>query len=140
MQLPVVSTAECEFNYRLYFPNQVFDNRVLCAGYPQGGKDSCQVRSITLFCFVISFSFKFLFAFRVIPAEGWFFRFSHRMVQASFTSSLELFLTVRTLICIKEFIVINCLPFKVSSVLDRTFQVFTRASQIGTLSIGFRKK
>jgi serine protease 56 len=38
VQLPVVSQAECEFNYRLYFPNQVFDNRVLCAGYAQGLK------------------------------------------------------------------------------------------------------
>lgn len=36
--MPVVSQAECEFNYRLYFPNQVFDNRVLCAGYAQGEK------------------------------------------------------------------------------------------------------
>jgi serine protease 56 len=36
VQLPVVTTSECEFNYRLYFPNQVFDNRVLCAGYREG--------------------------------------------------------------------------------------------------------
>lgn len=36
VQLPVISTSECEFNYRLYFPNQVFDNRVLCAGYREG--------------------------------------------------------------------------------------------------------
>ncbi|CAO1378673.1 unnamed protein product [Diamesa hyperborea] len=42
VQLPILPLTECEFNYRLYFPNQVFDNRVLCAGYSQGGKDSCQ--------------------------------------------------------------------------------------------------
>ncbi|KAJ6634877.1 Venom serine protease Bi-VSP [Pseudolycoriella hygida] len=39
-QIPIVSTADCERNYRVYFPNQIFDNRVLCAGY--GGRDSCQ--------------------------------------------------------------------------------------------------
>lgn len=36
VQLPILPLSECEFNYRLYFPNQVFDNRVLCAGYSQG--------------------------------------------------------------------------------------------------------
>jgi serine protease 56 len=36
VQLPVISTSECEWNYRLYFQNQVFDNRVLCAGYREG--------------------------------------------------------------------------------------------------------
>lgn len=40
-QIPVVSNADCERNYRLYFPNQVFDNRVICAGY--GGRDSCKM-------------------------------------------------------------------------------------------------
>ncbi|KAL7038455.1 hypothetical protein ACKWTF_009583 [Chironomus riparius] len=38
VQLPVVALADCAFNYKLYFPNQVFDNNILCAGYPQGGK------------------------------------------------------------------------------------------------------
>lgn len=42
VQLPILPLAQCEFNYRLYFPNQVFDTRVMCAGYPEGGKDSCQ--------------------------------------------------------------------------------------------------
>ena len=36
VQLPVVALADCAFNYKLYFPNQVFDNNILCAGYPQG--------------------------------------------------------------------------------------------------------
>lgn len=39
-QIPIVSNSDCERNYRIYFPNQIFDNRVLCAGY--GGRDSCQ--------------------------------------------------------------------------------------------------
>ncbi|CRK92496.1 CLUMA_CG006050, isoform A, partial [Clunio marinus] len=42
VQLPVIAKSTCEFNYRLYFPNQVFNNKILCAGYPGGGKDSCQ--------------------------------------------------------------------------------------------------
>lgn len=40
VQVPVISEADCAFNYKLYFPNQVFDERVLCAG--STGKDSCQ--------------------------------------------------------------------------------------------------
>lgn len=40
-QIPVVSNSDCERNYRVYFPNQIFDNRVLCAGF--GGRDSCKV-------------------------------------------------------------------------------------------------
>lgn len=60
VQLPVVSTAECEFNYRLYFPNQVFDNRVLCAGFSQGGKDSCQVRFFTPRCIQMHSNLNFL--------------------------------------------------------------------------------
>lgn len=39
-QIPIVSNSDCERNYRTYFPNQIFDNRVLCAGF--GGRDSCQ--------------------------------------------------------------------------------------------------
>ncbi|XP_037039357.1 mucin-2-like [Bradysia coprophila] len=39
-QIPVVSNSDCERNYRIYFPNQIFDNRVICAGF--GGRDSCQ--------------------------------------------------------------------------------------------------
>ncbi|KAG5682292.1 hypothetical protein PVAND_011652 [Polypedilum vanderplanki] len=42
VQLPIVATADCSFNYKLYFPNQVFDDNILCAGFSQGGKDSCQ--------------------------------------------------------------------------------------------------
>lgn len=39
-QVPIVANTDCEYNYQLYFPNQVFDNRVICAGTT--GKDSCQ--------------------------------------------------------------------------------------------------
>lgn len=42
VQVVVLPTDQCAFNYRLYFPDQVFDDKVLCAGFPQGGKDSCQ--------------------------------------------------------------------------------------------------
>ncbi|XP_050087925.1 venom protease-like [Anopheles aquasalis] len=41
-QVVVLPVDQCAFNYKLYFPNQVFDDTVLCAGFPQGGKDSCQ--------------------------------------------------------------------------------------------------
>lgn len=40
VQVPVVSTQSCGNAYKTYFPNQVFDNRVICAGAT--GKDSCQ--------------------------------------------------------------------------------------------------
>lgn len=61
VQVPIIPTTECEFNYRLYFPNQVFDNRIMCAGYAQGGKDSCQgkLEKYTykkLYIFLISFT------------------------------------------------------------------------------------
>uniref|UniRef100_A0A8D8E534 Venom serine protease Bi-VSP n=1 Tax=Culex pipiens TaxID=7175 RepID=A0A8D8E534_CULPI len=42
VQVIVLPTDQCAFNYKLYFPDQVFDDKVLCAGFPQGGKDSCQ--------------------------------------------------------------------------------------------------
>ncbi|XP_058116374.1 venom protease-like [Anopheles ziemanni] len=41
-QVVVLPVDQCAFNYKLYFPNQVFDDTVMCAGFPQGGKDSCQ--------------------------------------------------------------------------------------------------
>lgn len=40
VQVPVVNTQSCGNAYKTYFPNQVFDNRILCAGAT--GKDSCQ--------------------------------------------------------------------------------------------------
>lgn len=40
VQIPIISRSDCEFYYKLYFPNQVFDERVICAG--STGKDSCQ--------------------------------------------------------------------------------------------------
>ncbi|XP_053667369.1 uncharacterized protein LOC128716907 [Anopheles marshallii] len=41
-QVVVLPVDQCAFNYKLYFPGQIFDDTVLCAGFPQGGKDSCQ--------------------------------------------------------------------------------------------------
>lgn len=40
VQLPIISLQECAQNYKLHFPNQQFDDRVICAGY--GGRDTCQ--------------------------------------------------------------------------------------------------
>ncbi|XP_076297027.1 venom serine protease Bi-VSP isoform X2 [Lasioglossum baleicum] len=40
-QLPVVRNEDCKQAYSK-FPQAVIDDRVLCAGYVQGGKDGCQ--------------------------------------------------------------------------------------------------
>ncbi|XP_076174782.1 venom serine protease Bi-VSP [Ptiloglossa arizonensis] len=40
-QVPVVSNDDCKKAYSR-FKNAVIDQRVLCAGYAQGGKDACQ--------------------------------------------------------------------------------------------------
>jgi len=41
-QIPVRTEEECKDSFR-NFPT-VIDNRVLCAGFAQGGKDACQVK------------------------------------------------------------------------------------------------
>ncbi|XP_031845107.1 venom serine protease Bi-VSP [Nomia melanderi] len=41
VQLPVVNNEDCKKAYTK-FRNAVIDDRVLCAGYIQGGKDACQ--------------------------------------------------------------------------------------------------
>lgn len=46
-QIPIVSLSDCSRNYRTYFPNQVFDSRVMCAGY--GGRDTCQGNAIYIY-------------------------------------------------------------------------------------------
>ena len=46
-QVPVVDTEQCEKSYRRV-KNAVIDERVLCAGYAQGGKDACQVYPVPL--------------------------------------------------------------------------------------------
>lgn len=40
VQVPIISLEECARNYKSHFPNQQFDERVVCAGY--GGRDTCQ--------------------------------------------------------------------------------------------------
>lgn len=73
------------------------------------GKTVVRYDQLRSFAFVIAFTFKFHSSyFRVIPAEGWFCRFSHRMVRAIITSFLELFPTVRRPNSNKLFVVINC--------------------------------
>lgn len=42
VQLPIQPTTDCEQAYRPNFPDQVFDGTVLCVGFINGGKDSCQ--------------------------------------------------------------------------------------------------
>lgn len=39
-QVPIIPLETCAKNYRKYFPHQVFDKRVVCAGF--GGRDTCQ--------------------------------------------------------------------------------------------------
>lgn len=43
VQLPVVPQVNCKKAYSA-FEDQVIDDRVMCAGYTAGGKDSCKVR------------------------------------------------------------------------------------------------
>lgn len=42
VQLPIQPIKECEEAYKTYFPEQIFDDKVLCVGLGIGGKDSCQ--------------------------------------------------------------------------------------------------
>lgn len=44
-QLPVVSNEQCAEAYARFKVAQI-DNRVLCAGFAQGGKDACQVHKL----------------------------------------------------------------------------------------------
>lgn len=39
-QVEVISTSKCEQSYKTAFPNQIFDERIICAG--TGGHDTCQ--------------------------------------------------------------------------------------------------
>lgn len=49
IQVPVRSEEECKNAYR-NFKTTVIDNRILCAGYTRGGKDSCRVRNNCKIC------------------------------------------------------------------------------------------
>ncbi|XP_026477693.1 venom serine protease Bi-VSP-like [Ctenocephalides felis] len=40
VMLPAVTTEKCQNAYSA-FPNKIIDERVICAGYEQGGKDAC---------------------------------------------------------------------------------------------------
>lgn len=40
VQVPIVNSTECRENYKNY--RNVIDDRVICAGYAKGGKDSCR--------------------------------------------------------------------------------------------------
>ena len=41
VQVPVISLQQCQNLYQK--KKIVVDERILCAGYPDGGKDACQV-------------------------------------------------------------------------------------------------
>lgn len=43
VQVPLVSLDECRSTYRSLTDTRVIDERVLCAGLKNGGKDACQV-------------------------------------------------------------------------------------------------
>lgn len=43
VNVPVVPAADCLKSY----PGQITDN-MICLGFPEGGKDSCQVSSVNL--------------------------------------------------------------------------------------------
>ncbi|GAB0094789.1 venom serine protease Bi-VSP-like [Sergentomyia squamirostris] len=40
-QVPVLPLSDCETNYKSNFPSLVFDEKIMCAGWPNGGRDSC---------------------------------------------------------------------------------------------------
>lgn len=40
-QVPILPLSDCETNYKGNFPTLVFDEKILCAGWPSGGKDAC---------------------------------------------------------------------------------------------------
>lgn len=47
VQIPISNLAACKQTYASY--NTIIDDRVICAGYPEGGKDSCQVLILYFF-------------------------------------------------------------------------------------------
>uniref|UniRef100_A0A1B0CAP2 CLIP domain-containing serine protease n=2 Tax=Lutzomyia longipalpis TaxID=7200 RepID=A0A1B0CAP2_LUTLO len=40
-QIPILPISDCETNYQSNFPTLVFDDKIICAGWPSGGKDAC---------------------------------------------------------------------------------------------------
>lgn len=44
VQVPIQNSTQCKKLYEKQYKFNVIDDRVVCAGYPKGGKDSCRVR------------------------------------------------------------------------------------------------
>ncbi|XP_059611197.1 venom serine protease Bi-VSP [Phlebotomus argentipes] len=40
-QVPILPNTDCETNYKANFPTLTFDERIICAGWPSGGRDAC---------------------------------------------------------------------------------------------------
>lgn len=49
IQVPVVTEQKCKEAFKS-FRNVAIDNRVICAGYAKGGKDTCQVKRFSFYC------------------------------------------------------------------------------------------
>lgn len=58
VQIPLTDISKCKEAYSGGY--NVIDDRVLCAGYPEGGKDSCGVFDF-LICTYKIFMFVYLF-------------------------------------------------------------------------------
>uniref|UniRef100_A0A8B9H0R6 trypsin n=1 Tax=Astyanax mexicanus TaxID=7994 RepID=A0A8B9H0R6_ASTMX len=65
LEIPIISTTDCENSYPGMITNTMF-----CAGYLEGGKDSCQVAEHFLFLWHCNKKV-FIFSLRVIPVATW---------------------------------------------------------------------
>lgn len=81
VQVPVTNPAQCKQAYGS-LKTALIDDTVICAGYPEGGKDSCRVQTPSKFryfrrlllCF-ISHRYRMIYqCFRAIPEVRWCYR------------------------------------------------------------------
>ena len=55
VEVPILSNRACERMYRNSGHPQYIPYIFICAGYGEGGRDSCGVRMRNIFCFLIKF-------------------------------------------------------------------------------------